>query len=154
MTSIAALAALPLHPDVVLLEPPQFVAGGHYRGAAEAERYFRRSRAARGELELVPEAFLDASERVVVLLRASWAWRAGSYGCAPSALDQSSRLSEKTTTATPSRTSLRRGAICKWAARERHKLPVIGPLIIETLARQGRVVALDFPAGQAHLASK
>ena len=31
---------------------------------------------------------------------------------------------------------------------------VIGPLIIETLARQGRVVALDFPAGQAHLASK
>jgi ketosteroid isomerase-like protein len=66
----AALAALPLHPDVELLEPVQFVAGGHYRGAAEAERYFRRSRAAWDELELVPEAFLDAGERVVVLLRA------------------------------------------------------------------------------------
>src|SRR5207245_2430997 len=66
----AALAALPLHPDVELLEPPQFVAGGHYRGADEAERYFRRSRAAWEELELVPETFLDAGERVVVLLRA------------------------------------------------------------------------------------
>ena len=66
----AALVALPLHPDVELLEPPQFVAGGHYRGAAEAERYFRRSRAAWDELELVPEAFLDAGERVVALLRA------------------------------------------------------------------------------------
>src|SRR3989442_1086945 len=56
----AALAALPLHPDVELLEPPQFVAGGHHRGVAEAERYFRRSRAAWDQLELVPEAFLDA----------------------------------------------------------------------------------------------
>jgi ketosteroid isomerase-like protein len=66
----AALAALPLHPDVELVEPPQFVAGGHYRGAAEAEYYFRRSRAAWDELELVPDEFLDAGERVVALLRA------------------------------------------------------------------------------------
>ena len=72
-----ALEALPLHPDVELMEPPQFVAGGHHRGAGEAERYFRRSRAAWEQLELVPEAFLDAGERVVVLLRARGTPRSG-----------------------------------------------------------------------------
>lgn len=66
----AALEALPLRADVELIEPSEFVAGGHHRGADEAERYFRRSRAAWDELELVPEAFLGFGERVVVLLRA------------------------------------------------------------------------------------
>jgi ketosteroid isomerase-like protein len=65
-----ALDALPLAADVELVEPAQFAAGGHYRGVEQAKRYFRRSRAAWDELELAPEAFLDAGERVVVLLKA------------------------------------------------------------------------------------
>jgi ketosteroid isomerase-like protein len=65
-----ALEALPLDPDVELIEPPEFPEGGRHLGRDAAEQYFRRSRAAWEELDLIPEQFLDAGDRVVAFVRA------------------------------------------------------------------------------------
>ncbi len=72
----SAVKTVEMAPDILWVEPPEFYAGGTYRGRQGVADYLTKSREASEKLQSLPEEILEVGNRIVVFVHFQ-AWPTG-----------------------------------------------------------------------------